>query len=139
MLKVLVVDDDDGLLFVMGEYLESHGFQFGLANNASRARDLLANETYDVIFSDLEMPGGSGFDLLRFVSGRYPEIVFIMMSGCVDSGIKGKALRMGAHKFLEKPFRFSDLIQILTSNTLAGRLPPPPIATIRNEGPSLPA
>jgi DNA-binding NtrC family response regulator len=120
MARVLIVDDDAGILFLMSEYLESYGFQPVSANSAAQARSRLKHSDYDFIISDFNMPGESGLDLFRYVSCRYPEVPFILMTGCDDSRVKREALRMGVYKYLEKPFQFSELMRIVSNLNLSG-------------------
>ena len=63
MNKVLLVDDDEDLLFLIGEYLDAFGIEFDLAESAAQARKRLKYCEYDLVVSDLNMPGESGFDL----------------------------------------------------------------------------
>lgn len=120
MAKVLIVDDDKKLLSLVGEYLESLGFESGLANDAEQARNHLRHSRYDMVISDLNMPGESGLDLLRYVSSRYPEMPFVLMTGCEDTRIRRESLRMGADAYIRKPFFLSDLLQTVTSMVQAG-------------------
>lgn len=114
MSKVLIVDDDEGFLFIIGEYLEAYGLEYELASSPKQARKHLMAGNYDAIVSDLEMPGESGLDLFRYISPRLPRIPFIIMTGCTDARTKREALEMGVSKYIEKPFRISDLIQLLS-------------------------
>jgi two-component system, OmpR family, phosphate regulon response regulator OmpR len=120
MLRVLLVDDDEDLLFIVGEYLESKGIEFHLANSAAQARKRLAHFHYDLVVSDFQMPGESGLDLFRSLSLRYPEIPFVLMSGNMDSRLRREALSMGVWNVLEKPFDLRQLRRfILESGRLA--------------------
>ena len=114
MNKVLLVDDDEDLLFLIGEYLEAYGIEFDLAESAAQARKRLKYSEYDLIISDLNMPGESGFDLFRSVSSRYPELPFVLMSGNRDPRLRREAVSMGICNFVEKPFLLSDLKRIIT-------------------------
>jgi DNA-binding NtrC family response regulator len=114
MNKVLLVDDDEDLLFLIGEYLEAYGIKFDLAESAAQARKRLKYSEYDLIISDLNMPGESGFDLFRSVSSRYPELPFVLMSGNRDPRLRREAVSMGICNFVEKPFLLSDLKRIIT-------------------------
>ncbi|MGO9315014.1 MAG: response regulator [Syntrophobacteraceae bacterium] len=114
MNKVLLVDDDEDLLFLIGEYLEAYGIKFDLAESAAQARKRLKYNEYDLIISDLNMPGESGFDLFRSVSSRYPELPFVLMSGNRDPRLRREAVSMGICNFVEKPFLLSDLKRIIT-------------------------
>jgi len=113
MFRLLLVDDDEDLLVIMGEYLDSNGIQFHSVKSAAQARKCLAHFNYDLIISDFQMPGESGLDLFRSVSLRYPEIPFILMSGNLDSRLKREALGMGVCNVLEKPFELADLKQLI--------------------------
>lgn len=62
-----------------------------------------------MVVSDFNMPGESGLDLLRYVSFMYPEIPFVLMTGCYDLRIKREALRMGARAYIQKPFYMNAL------------------------------
>lgn len=114
MKKVLVVDDDEDFLFIIGEYLHSKGIEFHLAQSASQARKSLTHSSYDVVISDLQMPGESGLDLFRFVSFRYPGLPFILMSGNIDPRLRREAMSMGIRSFVEKPFELSVLKCLIT-------------------------
>ena len=59
MNRVLLVDDDEDLLFLIGEYLDAFGIEFDLAESAAHARKRLKYREYDLVVSDLNMPGES--------------------------------------------------------------------------------
>ena len=118
MRRVLVVDDDEDLLFIIAEYLNMNGIECHIATSASRARKLLAHRDYDMILSDLQMPGESGLELVRFVSMRRPKTPFILMSGNLDARTRREALRMGICRFFEKPFELSVLKRFITNPVL---------------------
>jgi len=113
VLRVVIVDDDEGILFLVGEYLHSIGIHARAALNAAQARKLLAHGQYDLVISDLQMPGESGLDLFRTVSYRYPGLPFILMSGNLDSRVKREAIGMGICNFVEKPFELSSLKRLI--------------------------
>jgi DNA-binding NtrC family response regulator len=113
MARILIVDDDENLVHLMGEYLESVGLEHDLAVSAEQARNRLKRSGYDVVVSDLNMPGESGLDLLSHVSSMYPETRFILMTGCDDLRIKRESMRMGADAYFEKPFYLNELWQTI--------------------------
>ncbi len=114
MCKVLLVDDDDDHLFIIGEYLRSNGIEFNLAQSAAQARKCLNHCEYDIVISDFHMPGESGLDLFRWVSFRYPGLPFILMSGNQDPLLSREAMSMGVYCFVEKPFELSYLKRLIT-------------------------
>jgi DNA-binding NtrC family response regulator len=113
MSRILIVDDDEDFLHLIGEYLKAIGLEHDLAVSAEQARNLLKRSGYDVVVSDFKMPGESGLDLLRYVSSMYPETRFILMTGCDDPRIKRESMRMGAHAYIEKPFSLNELCQTI--------------------------
>jgi DNA-binding NtrC family response regulator len=110
MVRILLVDDDVDLLFLIGEYLALRGIGCETAESASQARDKLEKSAFDVIISDFNMPRESGLDLFRSLSPDYSDIPFIIMSGSVDRKLKQHAIDIGVADFIEKPFVFRDLV-----------------------------
>jgi DNA-binding NtrC family response regulator len=115
--KVLLVDDDYDFLFIVGEYLESFGIDFDLTLSVPQARKRLSHHKYDMVISDLNMPGESGLDLFRYVSSRHPQLPFILMSGNLDPRLRREAIAMGICDFVEKPFHLSELKSIISNPT----------------------
>ena len=114
MLRILIVDDDKGLVRLIGECLSVCGFEPELAGSAAEARNCLMRSKYDAVLSDFQMPGESGFDLLGQVKSLYPELPFILMTGSGSSRLKHEAMKMGI-RFIEKPFRLEDLVETITT------------------------
>ncbi|MDR3567972.1 MAG: response regulator [Syntrophobacteraceae bacterium] len=113
MARILLVDDDKELLFLISEYLNAYGFQSELAENATEARQRLEKTPFDAVLSDFNMPGESGLDLLGHVCSRYPGLPFIMMSGSGFPSLKNEAMEMGGAQFIPKPFEFKQMVTLL--------------------------
>ena len=113
MSRILIVDDDEDFLFLLGEYLKSAGLEHDQAVSAEQARSRLKSFRYDIVVSDFNMPGESGLDLLSHVSSMYPETRFIMLTGCDDLRIKRESMRMGAQAYIQKPFHLNELCQTI--------------------------
>lgn len=109
MLDILIVDDDVCLGLILSEYLEAAGYCCTLAENVAQARKHLLRKAFDLVVSDVNMPGESGFDLLDHVTSHYVETAFLLMSAMDDTSNKQRALQMGACGYLVKPFRLSEL------------------------------
>jgi len=114
MARVLIVDDDKGFRSILSEYLGSQGYECSLAANAEQAKERLCEHHYDMVLSDLHMPGASGLDLLRYVSSSHPLTRFILMTGACDRRIRTECLIMGACECLDKPFRLAELHESMT-------------------------
>ena len=108
MARLLIVDDDQALLFVIGEHLAAHGFELDFASSAAQARHCLERSEYDAVLSDYNMPGESGLDLLGHISARYPGLPFILMTG--SGMLEDKVMKMGSSGYVAKPFQIMDLV-----------------------------
>ncbi len=110
MARILIVDDDKDLLFLIGEYLTAYGLETVLASSVAQARNFLEISHFDAIVSDFSMPGESGLDLLDHVSFTYTGLPFIMMTGYRMSGLREQAMKKGCSGFILKPFEFKELV-----------------------------
>ncbi len=108
-LRVLVVDDQPAILRFLGAALGVNGCTTAAAGSAEEALTLLAQQSYDLVISDVKMPGLSGLDLLRAVKTRQPDTPVVLITGApsVDSAVFG--LRHGAFDYLAKPFTPQDV------------------------------
>ncbi|SPF47715.1 hypothetical protein SBDP1_680056 [Syntrophobacter sp. SbD1] len=109
MVRVLIVDDDKDLLYLMSEFLGAYGFELELASSVAQARKCLEHSHFDAIVSDFMMPGETGLELLDYVSSRFPGLPFIMMTGSCMPHVKEEAIKKGSRGYVEKPFEFRDL------------------------------
>jgi DNA-binding NtrC family response regulator len=101
--KVLLVDDEPGIRRMFRTALASAGFDIEEASDGRVALERLAKESFDVVVSDINMPGYGGLELLRSVHGRYPDMPMIMMTGKPSLDSSNKALEHGAVRYLIKP------------------------------------
>ncbi len=107
--SILVVDDDPPILELLGEYLSTRGHDCKMASNTTQALDLLDRNDFDVLLTDLKMPGGGGLRLLRSIKEKDMSIAIIMMTGygTIESALQ--AMKNGAHDYLLKPFKLRDV------------------------------
>ncbi len=102
--RVLVVDDDAGVSHLLSERLTQEGFVSRACSSGQEALEVLAQEPFDAIISDLRMPGISGLKLLEEARQKYPHAVFLMITGENDIRVGIAAMRQGASDYLLKPF-----------------------------------
>ncbi len=105
---------------VMSEGLRMAGYRTTVAANAAEALEKLEDDPYSLVLSDIEMPGGSGTELLRVVRERYPELDVIMITAVVDIDVALRAIRNGASDYLTKPFNLEQ-VKITVERTLDKR------------------
>ncbi|MGH7277625.1 MAG: HD domain-containing phosphohydrolase [Candidatus Rokuibacteriota bacterium] len=113
LLRVLVVDDNASILRFLAATFTASGCFVSQAGAAEEALTKVADQTFDLIVSDIKMPGLSGLDLLRAVKGRQPSTPVVLITGApsVNSAIFG--LRHGAYDYLPKPFAAQDVEQLV--------------------------
>ena len=113
MLKILVAEDDPNMVSVLTELLRDERRQVISANTAERAFDLIKEDAPDLVLADIEMPEGKprGLDLLRQIKEYNRSIPVMMITGNGTKDRAVEALRMGAHDFIEKPFRIDVLVK----------------------------
>lgn len=103
MPKVLVVDDDDAIRDTLYELL-SEEYACQTAETAEKAFARLEAETYDVVLTDISMPGLSGLELLGHIRQKFANTPVIIISGIGDQEHAQGLIRLGAFDFILKPF-----------------------------------
>ncbi len=101
--KVLVVDDKENMLKLFSKIL-ADGYELSTASDGGRALALVASETFDVVVTDIRMPGADGFEVLKAVKARTPSTEVVMMTGYAAVTDAVQAMKQGAYDYLEKPF-----------------------------------
>jgi len=101
--RVLVVDDKENMLKLFGRIL-ADGYAVTVASDGARALALIATGEFDVVVTDIRMPGAGGFEVLLAVKARAPSTEVVMMTGYANIGDAVQAMKMGAYDYLEKPF-----------------------------------
>jgi two-component system NtrC family response regulator len=112
--KILLVDDDESLLRVLEHQLLKEEYTVTACADSSRALDEFEQGQYDVVVSDIQMPGLSGLDLLKVVKQKSEETVVILITayGTIRDAVE--AVRMGAADYLTKPFEKEELLLVIT-------------------------
>jgi DNA-binding NtrC family response regulator len=101
--RILIVDDEENVLALCQTILQKKGYDVQCAATAEEALDRLETELFDVVVTDLKMPGMSGLDLLTKAKALNPSVPFIMLTafGTVHSAVE--AMKEGAYDYLIKP------------------------------------
>ena len=119
MADILVVDDDDVIRDTLCELLsQEHSCQ--TADTAENALAKLQSQSFDVVLTDISMPGLSGMELLRRVLELYPGTPVIMVSGLSDQEQAQSLISQGAFDYLLKPFRL-EVVEESVRRALGGR------------------
>jgi two-component system response regulator PilR (NtrC family) len=110
MAAILIVDDDSTIRDTLYD-LFSEDHLCHVAETAERALGWLATEVYDVVLTDISMPGLSGVELLSHVRQIRPQTPVIIISGIQDQGHAKGMTALGAFDYLLKPFKLEDVEQ----------------------------
>jgi len=111
--RILVVDDDDNLRWVLKTQLEDMGYAVSTAENGEDAFVAIEKDPPALVLTDLKMPGLSGMELVDRIRSEYPEVpsVIITAFGTIQSAVQ--AMRAGAYDYLTKPIDFEELALVV--------------------------
>jgi DNA-binding NtrC family response regulator len=115
MARVLIIDDDAGVRESTGRMLRSAGYTVQVAESGEEGFDLARTDGFDVVLSDMRMPGLSGIEVLRKLRDVKVDASFIIMTGfgTVDTAVE--AMKLGAVDFVQKPFFRDELLMRVRS------------------------
>jgi DNA-binding NtrC family response regulator len=114
---LLLIDDDPNTLASLARAFRLAGHEATVCDNASRAVELVRGERFDLILSDVVMPGRSGMELLEDLKKAGVQIPIVLISGQANIEMAVKATRLGALDFLEKPLS-TDKLLLTVENAL---------------------
>ena len=119
---LLIVDDDPNTLASLSRAFRLAGHEATVCDNAARAIELLRTESFDVILSDVVMPGRSGLELLEDLKKAGVKTPIVLISGQANIEMAVKATKLGALDFLEKPLSTEKLLVTVENALRLSRL-----------------
>lgn len=109
MAKILLVEDDKGIVNNLTEFLETEGFAVKSANGQKGALELLEKERFDLVLLDISLADGNGFAVCSAIKADYGiPVIFLTASGDEYSTVTG--FNLGADDYIAKPFRPRELV-----------------------------
>jgi len=114
MAKILVIDDERAIRNTLKEILEFEGYEVALAEDGQVGITMASAQSYDLIYTDVKMPGKDGMEVLDALAGSCP-VVMISGHGNIETAVE--ALKKGAFDFIEKPLDLNRLL-VTTKNAL---------------------
>ncbi len=120
--KILVVDDETGIRYLLSDVLSSNGFEVSIAKDGQDSLEQMEDNRFDLVITDIQMPRLDGIEMLRRMkqSGR-KEKVIIMTGNISDRRLKGKDIPRIITR-LEKPFRMDSFLNTVTA-AISRRVP----------------
>jgi len=121
--RILVVDDDPVVAKSINRVLTAKGFAVINAQNGEEALQKLKNETYDVVFTDIKMPGLSGIEVAERIKASQPWLPVVIVTGYGSRENQARADAVGVSDFLHKPLS-PEMIERSASKALEAHHPP---------------
>jgi UDP-3-O-[3-hydroxymyristoyl] N-acetylglucosamine deacetylase len=117
---ILIVDDEPGILTTLSQILGDEGYQTVVTTSGEEALHLFREQRPEVVFLDIWLPDWDGLETLQALRDVDPHATVIMMSGHGTSETAVKAIKMGAHDYLEKPLSYDRTVKAV-KDALAAR------------------
>lgn len=108
---ILVVDDEGAIRYSISKTLQRVGYQVHTAASGEEALEMMQRQSYDVVLTDIRMPGLTGVELLAQIKEQAPDAVVILLTGYASLETAIESLRLGAHDYLVKPSSSQDIRQ----------------------------
>src|SRR2546428_1073711 len=110
---LLFVEDESALREAIAEQLSDRGYQVEQADSGEAALERLADFAFDIIITDLRLPGIDGSSLVQAAVERYPDIIAIVVTGYGTMEDAVEVIKRGALDFVSKPFQIDELLHVL--------------------------
>jgi DNA-binding response OmpR family regulator len=107
--RILVIEDDREMRSLLKDYIEDAGYEVDSVEDGSEAFRKLARETFDLMITDIRMPGLSGLDILPGLKKLLPQAPIIVITAFGNEEVHHKVLERGANAYLEKPIHLEEL------------------------------
>lgn len=112
--KILVIDDDEGIVYALRQLFTRDGYEVATARSADSGLQLMSVERPSLVFMDINMPGMNGLDTLKKVKEEYPGLPVIMITGFGTVETAVRAMQFGAFDYLTKPLDIRQLRKVVS-------------------------
>ncbi|MBI4270887.1 MAG: response regulator [Candidatus Rokubacteria bacterium] len=116
--RILIVDDEEPVREVLGEYFATQGYAVDTAASGGEALTALQRERPDLVLLDIRMPGLDGVETLRRIRSLDGGLAVVMVTANEDVSLARETLRLGAFDYVAKPFDFSYLDRVVAAALL---------------------
>jgi DNA-binding response OmpR family regulator len=122
-MRILVAEDDAALAEFLSQGLQQEQFAVRIVGDGSEAQRLAADQPYDFVILDLNLPGAAGLDVLRSIRLDKPELPVLIVAEAAQVEERVRSLDAGADDFLAKPFAFAELAARIRAILRRGKRP----------------
>ena len=114
--RILVVDDDPKSRNILERLLTLTDYEVEIVKSGEEAVKRLKRSEFNLVLTDLDMPGMDGLELLSHVKSQYPDVPVIVVTGLVSEESRNEALEAGAVSLLSKPYTRDQLLAIISES-----------------------
>jgi DNA-binding NtrC family response regulator len=107
--RIMIIEDDEEMRSVLKDFFEEEGFEIDSASNGVDALRILSKDHFDLIITDIRMPGLTGLDILPRIKSLEPETPIVVITAYGGDDVRRRSIERGATTYLEKPIRLSHL------------------------------
>jgi DNA-binding response OmpR family regulator len=118
MVRIMIIEDDEEMRSLLKDFFEEEGFETDSASNGVDALQALSKDHFDLVITDVRMPGLTGLDILPRIRRLKPEIPVIVMTSYGSDDVRRRSLERGATIYLEKPIYLSQLRPVIREMVL---------------------
>jgi YesN/AraC family two-component response regulator len=113
--KLMIVDDEETLTYSLYQsfILAKQNYEVVTAASGEEASEKLKSGHYDLVITDISMPGMSGLDLLALIRKNYPDTAVMVMTAYGSEDKKEEAMSLGAKNYIEKPFEIKEIKRLV--------------------------
>ena len=111
--KTLLVDDDEFIRNSLELAFKTKGCPLQVAQSAEEGLKAIKEQPFDIILSDLRLPGMSGLDFLKLTTVTHPDAIRFLITAYRDDRFVSEAIRSGIHQLIDKPFTINVLVSML--------------------------
>jgi two-component system, NtrC family, response regulator HydG len=112
MARILIIDDEESIRFTFEDFFSDEGYEVATAGNYDEALTMIDESDFDLIFTDINLTGKTGIDILREIRIRKLDCPVVMITGAPDFDTASDALRLGAFDYVSKPVQLDSLMHI---------------------------
>ncbi|NUM81855.1 response regulator [bacterium] len=115
--RILIVDDEETLTFSLYQsfIISKENYEVVTASSGNEAWEKFSSNPFDIVVTDITMPGITGIELLKRIKQEHPQTHVIMMTAYGSDEKKEEALNNGAYRYIEKPFEIKLMKEIIAS------------------------
>jgi DNA-binding NtrC family response regulator len=109
MIRILIVEDDEEMRSLLQDFIEEEGYKADFAQNGFIALSKVAQEPFDLVITDIRMPGLTGLDIIPGIKKLQPAAYIVAITAFGSEEVYRRSIAKGASAYLEKPLRFNEL------------------------------